>query len=224
MKKFFMAAILLLLTASVYGETKLKESLDRIWDDDKRVKVIQERIFEKVRKHEITIFSGVIPDDDYYLYFPCGMKYNYFFTETIGAEIFGAYLFNRDSGIRKALGKDKELHNKSQMLEWYSGLNFLWIPVHGKLSLLGSSLAHFDIGLNTGFGILRSSTLAEALPGMEKTKYDLFCDAGLNTFLYLSQLFALRFDIRTFFYNAYGGNIEIPIELTLGFSIFLGGD
>ena len=64
---------------------------DLYWADKRKVDAIQKRDFLKDGRHEFTLHTGVIPNDEFYTYVAMGLRYSYFFAEDIGMEIWGTY-------------------------------------------------------------------------------------------------------------------------------------
>ncbi len=198
---------------------KLDDALKMYWGTEMReVDTLQKRLYRKDQRWEFELYSGVIPNDEFFSYYPLGGRIDYFFAEDFGVEVWGSYLIRVSSELEDFL---EDNFNESlivdipQSLQWLAGANFLWSPVHGKLGIFADTLGHFDVHLAFGAGVI--GTTVRRL-NEEKSKVDVAGNVGLGMRFFLSQSIALRFDYRQFFYAAEGGGLSHPAELTLGIS------
>lgn len=198
---------------------KLDDALKMYWGTEMReVDALQKRLYRKDQRWEFELYSGVIPNDEFFSYYPLGGRIDYFFAEDFGGELWGSYLIRVSSELEDFL---EDNFNESlivdipQSLQWLAGLNFLWSPVHGKLGIFTDTLGHFDMHLAFGVGAI--GTTVRQL-NQEDSKVDIAGNVGLGMRFFLNDTIALRFDYRQFFYAAEGGGLSHPAELTLGIS------
>lgn len=206
-------------TAPVEDTRKLDDRLKKYWGTEMRdIHTLQKRLYRKEDRAEFELYSGVIPNDEFYTYYPLGLRADYFFAEDFGAEVWGSYLIRVNSDLEDFLEENfrNSLRvNVTQSLQWLAGANFLWSPLHGKLGFFTDKLAHFDMHLAFGVGTI--GTTVRNL-GVEDSKIDVGGNVGLGLRFFLSQSVTLRFDYRQFFYAAEAGGLSHPVELTLGVS------
>ncbi|MBL8788316.1 MAG: outer membrane beta-barrel domain-containing protein [Deltaproteobacteria bacterium] len=200
---------------------KLDDRLRLYWGNEMReVEALQKRQYRKDQRFEFELYSGIIPNDEFYSYYPLGVRADYFFAEDFGAEVWGSYLIRVSSELEDFLESNFNqslIVDVPQSLQWLAGANFLWSPIHGKLGIFTDKLAHFDVHLAFGVGVI--GTTVKQLND-EKSKVDIAGNVGLGMRFFLSDSVALRFDYRQFFYPAEGGGLSHPAELTLGVSFF----
>jgi len=199
----------------------LDARLKKYWGNEMReVQVLQKRKYRKEDRFEFTLFTGVIPNDEFTTYVPLGGRADYFFAEDFGIELWGSYLIRISSDLKDFLERNFNqslLVELPQQLTWLAGANFLWSPIHGKFGLLSEKLAHFDMHLAFGVGAVGTQvTRLQETVG----KVDIAGNVGLGLRFFLSEDIALRFDYRQYFYAADGGGLSHPAELTLGISFF----
>lgn len=198
---------------------KLDDALRMYWGTEMReVDALQKRLYRKDQRWEFELYSGVIPNDEFFSYYPLGGRIDYFFAEDFGAEVWGSYLIRVSSELEDFLEQnfnESLIVDIPQSLQWLAGANFLWSPIHGKLGIFTDTLAHFDVHLAFGVGVI--GTTVRQLD-QEKSKVDVAGNVGLGMRFFLSDSIALRFDYRQFFYAAEGGGLSHPAELTLGVS------
>ena len=231
------AVITLLSTGAFAQDSGLMDKyLDKYWGKKRDVKVIQKRLFQKDGRHEINIFGGTIPNDEFQLYFPFGLRYDYFFSEDLGIEVFGEYIVPTESDLAAFLADPDDgfgiaiKTHLPQKLVWTAGLEGLWSPIHGKIGMFTSKLFHFDVHLALGVGAIgtdvRTRDIGKLAAGeaSRKHKVDVAANIGLGARLYFLDWLAMRIEYRHFFYAADpegGGGLSYPAELTLGASFFL---
>jgi len=209
-------------TADVpFATPALDDRLLKYWGTEMReIETLQKRLFRKDSRHEFSLYFGVIPNDEFFSYYPIGGRWNYFFAEDFGIEVWGSYLIRVKSELEEFLESnfnESLLVDIPQSLQWLAGANFLWSPVHGKLGMFADKLAHFDAHLAFGVGAV-GTTVREL--GDEKGKVDIAGNIGIGLRFYITRDIALRFDYRQFFYPAEGGGLSHPAELTLAISFW----
>ncbi|MBP7125484.1 outer membrane beta-barrel domain-containing protein [Myxococcota bacterium] len=245
---FGMVVGLVVLTSGVSGlaqeaateapaeeRTTLDRNLDRVWGKEREVRVIQKRIYEKDQRHEIGLLVGIIPNDSFFNYFPVGLRYDYFFLESVAIEVAGAYVPSTDSNLRKDLlkfsGNAISTVQIPERVQWYAGLNAFWAPIHGKLSIFNAKLTSFDIGVLIGLGVM-GSQIYDNLKKSWTTRwsydgnvpFNLMMNLGLGAHLFLTDYLALRLDYRHYIFPAYPGKgnsewsdgVRSLAEITLG--------
>ncbi len=209
--------------------------LDKYWGQKRAVKVIQKRLFQKDGRHELGVFFGTIPNDEFMMYYPTGLRYNYYFSEDLGMEIFGEYLIGQQSDLSDFLA-DPEVFNVQiqthlpQKLMWTAGLEGLWSPVHGKVGMFTSKLFHFDLHLALGVGAIGTEVRTRDIGKLEegessrKHKVDVAANVGAGVRMFFLDWLAVRLEYRHFFYAADdegGGGLSYPAEISLGAAFFL---
>lgn len=191
------------------------------WGTEMReIATLQKRLYRKEDRHEFSLSFGVIPNDEFFSYYPVGARWDYFFAEDFGVEASGSYLIRVASELEDFLESNFNqslLVDVPQSLQWVAGANFLWSPIHGKIGFLTDKLAHFDAHLAFGVGAI--GTTVRQL-GTEKGKVDISGNLGVGMRFYLSEDISMRFDYRQYFYPAEGGGLSHPVELTLAISFW----
>lgn len=201
-----------------YGDDRsaLDKELDKVWGKERDIKVIEKRLFEKDARWEFTPYFGFIPNDEFFNYYPLGGRINYFFTETIGVEAFGAYTIPQDSGLQATVEQFQGINQAQPLrkLQWYAGAAAYWAPIHGKISAFSQKLIHFDGALTLGFGALGTKKLGG---GTEKSKIDPMAQVGVGFNAYFTYWLSVRVDYRNYFYwISERGRVSYPAEVTFG--------
>ena len=202
--------------------TTVDKAFDLYWGKKRDIRVIQKRLFLKESRWEISLLTGIVPNDDFWMYFPLGGGIAHFFSEDVGVELSGAYILSTNSDLKDFLqnnGLDVDL---PQSLMWRAGINGLWSPFHGKVGLFTSKLLHFDFSAIFGVGAIGTNVL-DPYTRQEKGKVDISGNAGAGFRVWLSETVALRLEYRHYFYPAEGGGVSLPAEFSLALSFFTTG-
>jgi outer membrane beta-barrel protein len=200
-------------------------ALDSEWAERRLIRTIQKKEHRKDSRHEFTLFTGVIPNDEFYSYLPLGLRYDYFFTEDIAIELWGEYIFAFETGLQKYLedaSSDQLLVEIPQTLEWVVGITGVWSPFHGKMGIADGALGQFDVHLAFGAGLLGTKVTDEE-SHEEKRTFNPSGHLGLGFRFWLHEHVTVRLEYRQFFYpadQAAGGDLAYPAEFTLGVSLY----
>lgn len=207
----------------------LDEQFDLYWASRREVRNIHKRLFLKDGRHEFTISGGVIPNDDFFVYFPVGLRYDYYFSEDLALEISGSYMPKMNSDLEDFL--EKEFIDKIQLevdlpqfLEWQAGAGVLWTPLHGKVAIFDTKLGHFDFGFELGVMAIGTRVQKEGADEA-KPRVDVGGNVGATVRFYLLDFLALRLDYRHYFYAARDADdnnrgLSFPAEISLGISFW----
>lgn len=233
-----LTAILIALAALPTAATAQENegrAFDLEWAGRRDIRNIHKRLFLKDDRFQFSLYSGVVPNDEFFTYFPVGIRMDYYFSEDLAGELSGAYMIG--SGRSKSAlknevetGLEPKIYGVTvllpQSLVWQASVGTLWSPMHGKMGAFSSGLAHFDLGLAFGVLLLGTDVQREGEPEAKyRTSPDVGGYVGATMQFYLSSMIALRFDYRHFFYNARDADdnsrgLSYPLELSLGLSFF----
>jgi outer membrane beta-barrel protein len=221
-----LAACIMIPAASAEERAPLDRELDKVWGKERDVKVIQKRLFQKDGRHEFGLQFGLAPNDDFWNYYPVGLRYDYYFLESLGFEISGAYVFAQSTKLKSFILDNFggiQSAGIPQSVEWYAGGNVYWAPIHGKVALFSWKLTSFDIGLIVGVGAIGTKVYGG---GETKRKVSVMGNLGLGFHFFLNDFLAIRADYRHYLFPAddsgysNAGGARQMAEITLGFSIF----
>lgn len=213
---------LVMFPKAARAEDAIQGDLDRYWGAKREVKVIQKRLFRKDGRWEFTPFGAIIPNDDFFIYGPLGLRVAYFIDEDFSIEVNGAYMISGRSDLETFLESSESAGGLNldvdlpQQLEWYAGIDGTWSPIHGKFGIFTSKLTHFDIFLAFGAGVI--GTKLYKRDEFDSRSYDIQGNLGLGFRFFLLDWLALRFEYRHYLYLAAGGGVSYPVELSLGVS------
>ena len=211
------------------GDDEYDKVEDLYWSEKRIVRSIQKKEFLKDSRHAFTLTFGTIPNDEFFFYFPLGLRYSYLWTEDIAMEIWANYIAAAKTDLEGYLTENFNstlIVEVPEQLLMMGGLNATWSPLQGKFSIFDDSLLQFDLFATVGAGFIL--TEAQNL-GRTQLRPNMSGNVGLGFQLYLNQLISLRFDYRQYFYPAAkicnggackGGGLAHPAEFTVGVTLW----
>ncbi len=148
---------------------------------------VQERLFTKAFRHELSAMGGYYAADLYSSNWVAGGAYTFHFSEDLGLEASVEVTRFRTAVTdtyerRYPQVQIEDRTNKPGRL--YFG-HLVWSFAYGKMRWMGGGITRFDFNLALGAGVTDDST-ARGITG----------SAGIGTKMYLNKWFALRFDAR----------------------------
>ena len=205
--------------AATAAEKELERDLAKFWGSRRKVKVVQRRLFEKDGRFEVAPFAGIIPNDDFIVYFPVGARASYHFSEAFTVEASFAYAIDNESDLTKFLtaeGIDLKRADIQEYIRNFYSVNILWAPIYGKIN--GLKLSHFETYVGMGFGFFSTHEIPADNPnGNDKNKPSGNTIVGFRWFI--DDMFNVRTEYRQHFFQKFGGGVSIPVELSLGFGV-----
>lgn len=171
-----------------------------------------DRLFVKQSRHELTAGGGYYASDLFSGTWVAGGAYTYHMTDQTAVEFGGGVTHANADVIRAIEDQRGEVLDDDFARVIYAESLLVWSPVYGKLRL-GGSVAHFDIHLDLGVGVVDSQTSRGAM-GV----------AGLGLKLFAGQAVAFRLDARNRVYRQELLDERFLVNdaaITLGFSLFL---
>jgi outer membrane beta-barrel protein len=176
---------------------------------------VQDRLFTKAFRHELSVMGGYYAADLYSSNWLVGGAYTFHFSEDLALEASFDYTRFRSAAADTFQARFPEVQlqtstNNPGLL--YFG-HLVYSFAYGKLRWAGGGTTRFDFNVALGAGVTDDTT-ARGLTG----------SAGLGAKLYFGKWFALRWDVRDhLLQEALVGDEHIvnDILVTLGASIFI---
>jgi outer membrane beta-barrel protein len=175
---------------------------------------VQERLFTKAFRHELSAMGGWFAADLYSGSWLAGGAYTFHFSEDLGLEasVMATRFHSAVTDSYERRYPDIQILDqvdKPGML--YFG-HLIWSFAYGKLRWLGDGTSRFDFNLAFGGGVTDDSTSRGAT-----------ASAGLGTKFYFGKWFALRFDVRDHVLREVlvgDEHLVNDVMVTLGASVF----
>ncbi len=176
---------------------------------------VQERLFVKAFRHEISFMGGWYAADLYSSNYVLGGAYTFHFSEDLALEASFQYTrFHSDAADtfnRRYPQLVLETTNDKPGLLYFGHL--IWSFAYGKLRWLGGGISRFDFNLALGAGVTDDTT-SIGVTG----------SAGIGTKWYFGKWFAVRFDVRDhILQQSLIGEQHLVNDViaTLGLSVFI---
>ncbi len=176
---------------------------------------VQERLFVKAFRHELSFMGGWYAADLYSSNYVLGGAYTFHFSEDLALEASFQYTqFHSDAADtfnrRYPQLVLEQTNDKPGML--YFG-HLIWSFAYGKLRWLGGGISRFDFNLALGAGVTDDTT-SVGVTG----------SAGIGTKWYFGKWFALRLDVRDHILQQQligEQHLVNDVLVTLGMSVFI---
>ncbi len=174
---------------------------------------VQERLFQKARRHELSALGGVYAADLMSSSYLVGGAYTFHFSEDLGLEASFGYTRSKSEIVK--LIEDKlatDLVREDVPVYIYEG-HLVWSVAYGKMRWFGSHISRFDFNLVLGGGITDNSSAR-----------GLTFSGGLGFKFYPTSWLGVRVDLRDqVLAQELLGESRIVNNLiaTLGLSVFL---
>ncbi len=167
-------------------------SRDEVLPLVKKAKVVQHKRYTRKYRWEITPYFGINPADSFVLSLVEGARLNFCFAEQMGVQVVGGYMqsFDRNSTTLLTDQIDKgglEIDNdfiKNSTINWFVNADFVWYPAYGKFSLASSVVAHYDVSMYVGAGVM----------GLDNGDLAPAPDIGIGANFYFLKWLSLRAD------------------------------
>lgn len=216
-------ALVAVATAWVVLVATERDALAQCVDDELKQELVggrhyrgvQERLFVKAFRHELSGMGGWYAADLYSSSWVAGGAYTFHFSEDFALEASAA--FNRFRS--KATDSYEKRYPQIQVQEradrpgrQYFG-HLLWSFAYGKLRWAGGGITRFDLNAALGAGVTDDDT-SQGLTG----------SFGMGTKWYFGKWFALRFDLRDHILREVllgEEHLVNDIVATGGFSVFV---
>ncbi len=179
----------------------------------RRYRGVQERLFKKAGRHEISVMGGVYAADLLSSSYLVQAAYTFHVTEALGLEASFAYT-RADSKLVRIIEEDRgtSLIRVNAPVFIYQG-HLLWSIAYGKMRWFSGSISRFDFYLALGGGVTDNQTAR-----------GLTLSGGFGLKLYMTSWFAMRLDVRdqVFGQEILGESTLVNnLTATLGVSTFI---
>lgn len=165
------------------GQCIDQEIADRLAIQRKRRGAV-DRLFVKQGRHELTALGGYYASDLFSGTWVLGGAYTFHMTDQTAVELGGG-VTRANADIIRAIEDDRgQVLADDDARVIYAESLLVWSPIYGKLRL-GGAIAHFDLHVDAGVGVVDAATSRGAM-GV----------GGVGMKLFLGRAVALRLDAR----------------------------
>ncbi|MCB9025112.1 MAG: outer membrane beta-barrel domain-containing protein [Bdellovibrionaceae bacterium] len=165
--------------------------------------VVQSRAYTKANRFSLSIQTGPLINDTFNTGLNYGITTNYFVSERNG---FGITYISSKLGDTKVVedfrfdvggGAAGAVPDWGRMTSYY-GINYIWVPIYAKMSLLGSKILYFDMALSPHIGITNYEKISNV-----GNQADSSFTYGLDVsqYFFLNKNWAIRADLKNHWYK-----------------------
>ncbi len=209
------AALTLTLPAREARAQCVDEELKQELVGGRHYRGVQERLFTKTFRHELSAMGGLYAADLYSSSWLAGGAYTFHFSEDLALEAsvqFTRFRSDVTATYERKYPDIMVLDRVDRPGTLYFG-HLVWTFAYGKLRWLGSGISRFDFNFAIGGGVTDDST-SRGVTG----------SAGLGTKFFFGQWFAVRVDVRDHVLQEVlvgDQHLVNDILVTLGASVFV---
>lgn len=210
-----LAGLALLASATPASAQCVDEELKQELVGGRHYRGVEERLFTKAFRHELSVMGGVYAADLYSSNWLLGGAYTFHFSEDLGLEAsFQATQFHSavTDSYERRYPQIQVLNSPNADGRLYFG-HLIWSFAYGKLRWMGDGISRFDFNLAFGAGVTDDQTSRGAT-----------ASAGLGTKFFFGKWFALRFDVRDHVLREVlvgDDHLVNDVLVTLGASVFI---
>jgi len=139
------------------GKIDIKNLEEQYWTpQDREFKVVQNRKYSKKGKLGIALQFGIQSNDPYTESFgSTSAIFSYYWSEFKGVELnYTSFNSEASEVVDRFVGSiGGGTSPNYALLDSYIGVNFNWVPIYGKMSVLDNKIIYFDLAISPGLGI-----------------------------------------------------------------------
>jgi outer membrane beta-barrel protein len=203
------------LVATEAGAQCVDEELKQELVGGRHYRGVQERLFTKTFRHELSAMGGVYAADLYSSSWLAGGAYTFHFSEDLGLEAsvqFTRFRSDVTESYERRYPQIQIIDNPDKPGNLYFG-HLVWSFAYGKLRWMGGGVSRFDFNLALGAGVTDDST-SRGVTG----------SGGIGAKFFFGQWFAVRMDVRDHVLQEVlvgDEHLVNDVIVTLGASVFL---
>lgn len=188
--------------------------------------VVQNRSYSKNKRFAISAMYGPVINDSYSVGFAYGLSAHYFYNERNGIEL--QYLQNstKDNNAVNVFNNQYGTRPDFDRSQTYYGVNYNWVPIYAKMSLMNSKILYFDMAFSPGVGVTNYEQQAFNAPSIAKSAPTF--SFNITQHFFLSNHFAIRGEFQNRWFNediiGYKTNTSIRTDFAHDTNLLFGLD
>lgn len=205
-----------------------------------KIQPVSGQLYQKAGRLELTLGGGLSLNDAFFQKRFGDVKLGWHFKEWISASIHGSYgaavptnsttVCPTGEGCHAAT--EEQLRQVPGRVHGIVGVEVAWSPIYGKLNTFSEKVGHIDLSLLAGGDFIFHDEVlssADATAGVTpKAERTIGFHVGLGTRVFVSQAFAVRWEIKDYVYGVTvpppggtgGTDWQHQIFTELGVSVF----
>ncbi len=159
--------------------------------------VVQNRLFKKEQRWSLGAVAGPIVNDKYASGLGLNVSGTYYLTERSAVELNYLSVSLQDSPAVVAFREQHKTYPDHNWFHNYLGINYIMVPLYGKVSLFDEQIVYFDLAISAGGGLV---TYATRLPVGNYYVGTGALDLNITQTFFVNNHVAVRFDLRNLWY------------------------
>ncbi len=168
------------------------------------ISVIQKKFLPKTERFQLYAGGGTTTNSPWFLNMGLKVNLGYHFTESFGVELSGLFLSNSEREVAKEI-RDNNLLQPEKFINTksYVGVDLIWAPIYGKLTMLNKRIIPFDMYFSAGGGTSSTNSQEGSVPTLH---------VGVGQIFAINKSMAFRWDYSWTSFQA----TPIPDKLATG--------
>lgn len=150
------------------------------------ISVIQKKFLPKTERFQLYAGGGTTTNSPWFLNMGLKLNFGYHFTESLGVELSGLFLSNSEREVAKEI-RDNNLLQPEKFINTksYVGIDVVWAPIYGKLTMLNKRIIPFDMYISAGGGTSSTNSQEGSVPTLH---------VGVGQIFAINKSMAFRWD------------------------------
>ena len=150
------------------------------------ISIIQKKFLPKTERFQLYAGGGTTTNSPWFLNMGLKVNFGYHFTESFGVELSGLFLSNSEREVAKEI-RDNNLLQPEKFINTksYVGIDLVWAPIYGKLTMLNKRIIPFDMYLSAGGGTSSTNSQEGSVPTLH---------VGVGQIFAINKSMAFRWD------------------------------
>lgn len=174
------------------GRLPIDRVKERYWENGREteLRVVQNRLYTQAKKIEFGVFGGFVSQDPFLSIKNFGAALSYHLDDFWAVSILGWKDSANPSSALVTLEQANNVTANTNIPDHFLGLGVDYVPIYGKLSLIGKAIIYFDTRVSVGYGKTKTESGNNGTPFL-----------GVGEQIYLNRYCSLRVDYRLFEYG-----------------------
>lgn len=191
--------------APATGEKKvdLTDLENRYWTaKDTEFNVVQNRLYTKAHRFALNPMVGTDLSSNYTNDYNVGLQLSYYFSEREGVTLQGWKTSATPASFATSFQQFGASYNYNSP-QGFIGVNYNWVPIYAKISLLEKKILYFDMSINPGLGatLLQSNSFGTTVNPQSSLSQTAFTGCiDISQQVFLSSHWAIKLDLDSHFY------------------------
>ncbi len=188
--------------------------------------VVQNRAYTKAKRWAVALMYGPVINDSYSDGFSYDVSVQYYINERSGIEFQYLKDSTKDNNAVNVFNNDYGTRPDFDRTTSYYGVNYNWVPIYAKMSLMNTKILYFDMAFSPGFGMTQYDQQRFNAPSIGKSAPTF--SLNITQHFFLSNHFAIRGEFQNRWFNedviGYKSNVNLRNDFSHDTNLLFGLD